>query len=182
MPTKKTDTAYLNDFQTPPPVCKYMVSLLPPGVKTICEPTPGEGNLVRALSDYDVITFPDYFAADKKQRFDAIVMNPPFSTKTAFGVPANFKKVGMGLGYHILNQCMEMTDNVIALMPMFTISDSDRRQKHLKNYGLISITALPRKTFQYARIQTVVLQLQHGYLGPTEYKVFGWHRSPDMFK
>ena len=82
MPTKKTDTAYLNDFQTPPPVCKYMVSLLPPGVKTICEPTPGEGNLVRALSDYDVITFTDYFAADKKQRFDAIVMNPPFSFVT----------------------------------------------------------------------------------------------------
>lgn len=172
----------MNDFQTPPPVCKYMASLVPPWVKIICEPTPGEGNLVRELSNFDVITFPDYFQADKKQHFDAIVMNPPFSTKTSFGVPENFKKVGMGLGYHILHECMGMTDNVIALMPMFTLSDSDRRLRHLKNYGLISITALPRKTFQYARIQTVVLQLQHGYLGPTEYKVFGWHRAPNMFK
>lgn len=182
MPTKKTDIAYANDFQTPPPVCNEMVSLLPPGVKQVWEPTPGEGNLVRALSDYEVVTFPDYFEVDKKQRFDAIVMNPPFSIKTAFGVPDHYKKVGMALGYHILHECMGMTDNVIALMPMFTISDSDRRLRHLKNYGLISITALPRKTFQYARIQTVVLQLQHGYLGPTEYKVFGWHRSPNMFK
>ena len=182
MAHSKTDMAYMNDFQTPPLVCKYMASLVPPGVKTIWEPTPGEGNIVRALTDYEVVTFPDYFQVDKKLRFDAIVMNPPFSTKTAFGVPEGFKKVGMGLGYHILHQCMEMSDNVIALMPMFTISDSDRRQKHLKNYGLISITSLPRKTFQYARIQTVVLQLQHGYLGPTEYKVFGWHRSPNLFK
>jgi len=48
MSTKKTDIAYLNDFQTPPPVCKYMVSLLPPGVKKVMEPTPGQGNVRRS--------------------------------------------------------------------------------------------------------------------------------------
>ena len=146
------------------------------------EPTPGEGNIVRELDGYEVTAFKDYFHVDKKDlRFDAIKKNPPFSSNSAFGVPQEFLKTGMALGYHILHQCMEMTDNVIALMPMFTISDSDRRISHLKNYGLISITSLPRKTFQYARIQTVVLQLQKGYMGPTEYKVFGWKRSPNMF-
>ena len=50
------------------------------------------------------------------------------------------------------------------------ISDSDVRLRYLKNYGLKSITALPRKTFQYARIQTVVLELDRDYKGDTIFK------------
>ncbi len=79
---------------------------------------------------------------------------------------------GMRLGYHILLECMQMSDNIIALMPWFTISDSDVRLRYLKDFGLKSITALPRKTFQYARIQTMVIELHKGWSGPTEFKVF----------
>lgn len=48
----------------------------------------------------------------------------------------------------------EMSDNIIALMPWFTISDSDVRIRKLMDFGLKSLTLLHRKTFQYARIQT----------------------------
>jgi hypothetical protein len=65
-----------------------------------------------------------------------------------------------------------MSNNIIALMPWFTISDSDVRLRNIKKYGIKSITALPRKTFQYARIQTVILELEKGYKGDTIFKVF----------
>jgi hypothetical protein len=39
--------------------------------------------------------------------------------------------------------------------------------RHLVSFGLKSITPLPRRTFQYARIQTVVIELQKGYQGKT---------------
>ena len=48
------------DFQTPPEICKYMVSLIPSGCKTILEPTKGEGNIVKELVNYKV-TAPDNF-------------------------------------------------------------------------------------------------------------------------
>jgi hypothetical protein len=52
------------------------------------------------------------------------------------------------------------------------ISDSDVRLRFIKKWGLISVTSLPRKTFKYARIQTMVLHLQKGYQGPTEFIVY----------
>lgn len=111
------------------------------------------------------------------KRFDCIIMNPPFSSKSAnlTNAPANINLEGMRVGYYILDQCMEMSDNIIALMPWFTISDSDVRLRKLKEFGLISVTPLPRKTFAYARIQTVVIQLQHGYTGNTEFKFLPNH-------
>lgn len=166
-----------HDFQTPPEVCKYMVGLVPEGVKTVLEPTPGFGNLVKALetygAGYDVTAPEDYFLLEKST-WDCIVMNPPFSSNYAIldNAKGNFAKFGMRLGYHILSECMEMSENIIALMPWFTISDSDVRLRHLKKFGLISITALPRKTFQYARIQTTVLQLQRGFQGQTLFHVY----------
>jgi hypothetical protein len=72
----------------------------------------------------------------------------------------------------MLNECMKMSDNIIALMPWFTISDSDVRLRFLKSYGIKSLTALPRKTFQYARIQTVIIELQKGYQDETVFKTF----------
>jgi hypothetical protein len=65
---------------------------------------------------------------------------------------------------------MKMSDNVIALMPWFTISDSDVRLRTLKGFGIKSLTALPRKTFDYVRIQTVVIELQKGYKDSTIFK------------
>ncbi len=47
---KEKDLAYVNDFQTPMNVGKYMVSLIPCNVKTVLEPTPGLGHIVRILN------------------------------------------------------------------------------------------------------------------------------------
>lgn len=161
-------------FQTPPPVCKYMASLIPEWAKTICEPTPGDGNLVREIEKRKkyTITAPADFFKMPKQQFDCIVMNPPFSRKYAFGVPENVDKAGMRLGYDILKQCIGMSNNIIALMPWFTITDSDVRLRQLKNFGLKSITALPRSTFEYIRIQTCVFELEKGFRDETKFKVF----------
>lgn len=161
------------DFQTPTPVCRLMVSMVPFGVKRVLEPTPGVGNLVRCLSEYEVVAPYDYFLM-KRERFDCVVMNPPFSTRSAFGVPSGFEDSGMRLGYEILRECMTMSDNVIALMPWFTLIDSDHRMRDLKKYGIVSITSLPRKTFKYARIQTCVLNLRKGFREETVFKVFNY--------
>lgn len=148
-----------------------MASLIPEGVKSVLEPTPGAGNIVSVLGDYTVTAPKDFFAMPFS-RFDCVVTNPPFSSKYAFGIPERLNKAGMRLGYHILTECMRLSDNVIALVPWFTISDSDVRLRMLKKWGLKSVTALPRKTFQYARIQTVVLEMSKGFDQETTFKVF----------
>ena len=170
--SKKKD--YTTQFQTPPAVCRYMASLIPGHVKTVLEPTPGIGNLVSALSDFKVTAPVDYFTLDPGQRYDAIVMNPPFSATSANleNAPTSFLGTGMRFGYQMLMQSMHQSDHIIALMPWFTISDSDVRMRCLKRFGLKSITTLPRKTFQYARIQTCILELEKGYVGKTTFEVF----------
>lgn len=162
------------DFQTPVNICKYMVSLIPAGVKTVLEPTKGIGNIVKQLKGYDVCAPDDFFLLDKEQKFDCVTMNPPFSSKYAQmeNAPPGYEKHGMRLGYHILTECMRKSDIIIALMPWFTLSDSDVRLRRIKKFGMRSLTALPRKTFQYARIQTVVLELIKNWDGPTEFKVY----------
>jgi len=174
----KSEQNTINDlnFQTPVPVCEYMANMVPSGTRTVLEPTPGIGNLVKALEkrQFDVLAPNDFFLLDKRS-FARIVMNPPFSHKSAFldNAPVDLPHSGMAVGYHILNECMQMSDVVIALMPWFTISSSDKRLRTLKKFGLKSLTALPRKTFQYARIQTVVMELNKGYKGETVFKAFG---------
>lgn len=161
------------EFQTPYFVCEYMASMIPKNTKTILEPTPGIGNMIAAVVDkipgVDITAPDDYFLLSRNQKFDCVIMNPPFTSKSADLTNANDqqKKMGMKLGYLILTECMAMTNNVIALMPWFTISDSDLRLQALVNYGMKSVTPLPRKTFRYARIQTVVLELERGYKGQT---------------
>jgi len=168
-----------HNFQTPLPVCDYMVDMVPNDAYKILEPTPGLGNIVNVLKQknkFQVITADDFFLLDKSERYDCIVMNPPFSSKSAFveNAPISAETKGMKLGYHILTECMEMSDNIIALMPWYTISDSDVRLRYLKQYGIKSLTALPRKTFQYARIQTVIIELQKGYVNDTIFKTFSF--------
>jgi hypothetical protein len=111
---------------------------------------------------------------DKSSRFDGAVMNPPFSTGSAImtHAPKGLDLSGMKVGYYILTQVMEMTDTVIALMPFFTLTDSDVRLRHFKTFGIRSITALPRKTFGYVRIQTCIIHLEKGFKGTTEFKVY----------
>lgn len=170
---KTTDISYVNDFQTPVWVGEYMASLIPSGSRFLLEPTPGLMQLVNILIErgYDVTAPADYWLLDKTQRYDCIVANLPFSSKTFFNCPPQYDDKGMVVAYDTMRQLMSMSDNSILLMPWFTISDSDVRLRMLKAYGLISVTPLPRKTFQYARIQTCILQLQKGYIGNTEFKL-----------
>lgn len=173
-PNKKTASELVNDFQTPPEVCRYMVSLLPEHVKTTLEPTKGNGNIVSALNKYEVTAPDDFFLLDKSRRYDAVIMNPPFSSRSAImtNAPKNIDLNGMKAGHYILTQCMQLADTVIALMPWFTVSDSDVRLRYLKAFGMRSITALPRKTFGYVRIQTCIIHLEKGFIGETEFRVY----------
>lgn len=100
-------------------------------------------------------------------------MNPPFSEKSFYcrQLPEEWKGLkGMGYGYKFLTELMPQSNNIIALMPWFTISDSDVRMRMIQDFGLRSVTLLPRRTFQYARIQTVILEMKNGYQGTTEFK------------
>ena len=137
------------DFQTPIHVCNYMSSFLPDNVGTILEPTSGLGNLVKALKHKGNVIEPQDFFAMEKQRFDWIVMNPPFTP--------------MAIGYKILYDCMEMSDNIVALMPWLTLINGQKRTEDIINYGLKSITHLPRKIFKGARVQTCILEMKRGF-------------------
>lgn len=143
------------DFQTHPAICTYMVGLLPRGVSTVLEPTPGKGNLVKALEQggYRVIAPFNFWDLDHLQQWDAVVMNPPFSP--------------MAEGYRILYSVMGMTDIVIALMPYLTIINSEQRTHDIRTFGLRSVTHLPRSAFPGARVQTCILSMQRGYAGET---------------
>ena len=150
----------MNNFQTPLIVCDYMTSLLPKSpINKVLEPTPGEGNLVKSLNQLNInqIIAPDNFF-DINDIFDYIVMNPPFTP--------------MDLGYSILYRCMEMSDNIIALMPWLTMINSQKRTKHIMDFGLKSITNLPRKTFKGSRVQCCILEMEKGWNSTTLFKNF----------
>jgi hypothetical protein len=53
------------EFQTPPPVCKYMASMIPEGTVTVLEPSPGLGNIVHELVPYQITAAADFFLLDK---------------------------------------------------------------------------------------------------------------------
>ena len=146
-----------DNFQTPQYVCEYMGSFLPTNSGTILEPTPGKGNLVKVLKKYGTVIDPINFNDVLGQRFDWIVMNPPFTP--------------MKQGYDILYKCMDMSDNIIALMPYLTIINGDKRTKDIMNWGLKSITHLPRTTFKGTRVQTCILEMKKGYEGLTSFKL-----------
>lgn len=154
---KNTLINRMNNFQTPIWCCKYMKSLIPKGVTTVLEPTAGEGNLVNILKDnYEVISPKDFWKLKVEEKFDCIVMNPPFTP--------------MSLGYKILYQCMKMSDNIIALMPWLVLINSEKRTKDIFSYGLKSVTHLPRNTFPGARVQTCILQMKRLYKNDTIFK------------
>lgn len=149
------------DFQTPQVVAEYMASFIPFNCGTILEPTPGLGNLVKAASVKGEVIAPMYFEdIQKGSRFDWAIMNPPFTP--------------MKEGFRYLKEVMDMTDNIIALLPWFIIINSERRLNDIKKFGLVSVTALPRKTFPSCRIQCCVLELRKGYSGSTHFRTLSW--------
>lgn len=149
------------NYQTPPIVAKYMASLIPDNCGTILEPTPGLGNLVKAASKKGFVIAPERFESIPiSSRFDYAIMNPPFTP--------------MSEGFRYLTSVMDMTDKIVALLPWFIIINSEKRFQFLMNWGLISVTNLPRKTFTGSRIQTCIMHLEKGYNGITEFKSFTW--------
>jgi len=143
------------DFQTPEWLCKLMVGMLPKNCETILEPTPGDGNLVMALREqrpWSRIQAAVQFW-DINERYDAIIMNPPFSPMTK--------------GYEILYRCMELSDVIVALMPWLTLINSEKRTQDIFDFGLSAVVHLPRSTFKGSRVQTCVLQLEKGFCGTT---------------
>ncbi len=146
-----------DNFQTPQHICEYMSSFLPTDSGLILEPTPGKGNLVRVLENKGTVIAPLNFSDVKGQKFNWVVMNPPFTP--------------MKKGYEILYECMEMTDNIIALMPYLTIINGEKRTKDIMEWGLKSITHLPRSTFKGSRVQTCILEMKKGYKKETIFKV-----------
>lgn len=145
-----------DNFQTPEYICEYMSSFLPNDAGFILEPTPGKGNLVKSLEKHGKVYAPKYFEDVKDVKFDWIVMNPPFTP--------------MKQGYDILYKCMEMTDNIIALMPYLTIINGEKRTQDIMEWGLKSITHLPRSVFKGSRVQTCILEMKKGYKGDTIFK------------
>ena len=154
----KDNNDWGNNFQTPENVCRYMASFLPQNAGDILEPTPGKGNLVSALKDKGNVMIVDDFWILQHKRFDWIVMNPPFSP--------------MKDGYKILYKCMEMSDHIIALLPYLAIINGEKRTADIMNFGLKSITHLPRSTFKGSRVQTCILELNKGFTGETIFKIF----------
>lgn len=157
--TDDNKTYDTKNFQTPQWCCEYMASFLPDKCGTILEPTPGRGNLVEALESKGEVYAPyNFFTMSVDKTFDWIVMNPPFTP--------------MKKGYKILDECMELSDNIVALMPWLTIINSERRTKKIMNFGLVSITHLPRKTFPGSRVQTCILQMSKGHNEPTLFRSY----------
>lgn len=173
---KGKEISILDKYQTPLDVAEFMVSLLPQSAKHILEPTPGLGNIVNVLNKkgFKVTAPKDYFLLNSTLTFDGIVLNPPFSSKSLddTNAPQKYINSGMKCGYNILFECLEKSDYIIALMPWYTISDSDVRMRQIIDFGLKSITVLPRKTFNYARIQTCVIELVKGYKSQTTFNSY----------
>ena len=149
------------DFQTPPDICRYMASMVPTRARLVLEPTPGEGNLVKALMEAGLrVHAPDdFWQLPAGEKYDAIVMNPPFSP--------------MEVGYRILSRCMEMSDVVVALMPWLAMINSEKRTRRIMEFGLRSITHLPRTAFQGSRVQTCVLEMNRWWKGKTFFTTYG---------
>jgi type I restriction-modification system DNA methylase subunit len=144
------------DFQTPEDVALYMAMMIPVDRnQTILEPTPGMGNLVKAVEGRGIIITPDDFWQMKKRRFDYAIMNPPFTP--------------MAEGWRYLQAVMEMSSNVIALIPWLLLLNSERRMKFVMGFGLISITYLPRRVFSGSRVQCCILRLNEDYKDQTTF-------------
>jgi type I restriction-modification system DNA methylase subunit len=116
---------------------------------SILEPTPGEGNLVRSLEKKGTVTAPQNIFSLPETSYDWVVANPPFTP--------------MKVGYQILDKCLEISDNLVFLLPWLVIINSERRTRKLQDFGLVSVTHLPRKAFNGARVQTCILELKKGY-------------------
>lgn len=171
--------SYALDFQTPPLLCDYVVGLLPDSVRTVLEPFPGIGNMVTALKKgerFQIDAPENYFALEPK-RYDAIVMNPPFSETTFENLPESLRGSGMRAGYAVFFECLQKTDICLAIMPTFVMLDSDKRMRNMLDFGMKSVTFLPRRTFGFIRVQTAVFEMVKGWHSSREFRYYDYKRS-----
>lgn len=156
-----------NNFQTHPIVALKMASMVirPKGRNpVVIEPTPGLGILVDALKSTQCNVYHpvgDFWeSAHAKLGCDYIVMNPPYN-------PVKEME-------RFVNHAMQQTDNIVALLPWTYVINSERRMSELMDYGLVSVTNLPRKAFSGCRVQTAIFELKKGFTGDTVFKRFSW--------
>ena len=147
----------IHNLQTPMEVCELMAMRIDKNKNhhSILEPTPGNGNLVIAIEKLypdSKITAPSDFW-EVEDRFDYIIANPPFT-------PCKD-------GYKYLYKFMKLSNNIIVLMPWFTLINSTKRTQDLIEFGLKRIHHLPRYTFPGIRVQTCVIELDYTYNGST---------------
>lgn len=150
----------MTDFQTPDWVCRLMVLRIPLSAKSILEPTPGEGNLVRAIQQQfpDAVVYsPEHFEKFDMHQVDCIVANPPFTP--------------MKVGYQLLEKFFELSYNIIIIMPWLAIINSQARTERYIENGLKQVIHLPRSAFPRARVQTCILVFEVGYCGTIEFRV-----------
>jgi hypothetical protein len=158
----KYSVPFEDKYQTPIWACNYMADMIPEGVRTILEPTAGEGRLVKVLRDrgYEV-TAPELFEnLDPFLQFDAVVMNPPFVK---------------GIEHKFLLTSLQISPVIIALLPWFSLINADSRSYLLKVFGIRSVTHLPRCTFRQIRVQTMIIHLQRGWDEPTIFEIIDSH-------
>ena len=145
------------EFQTPDWVCNIMVSMIDNDPRFILEPTPGIGNLVRAIKrKYPVcyVTQPidiDDFENNKMIQWDWIIANPPFTP--------------MSRGFEILNRIRDWSDNVIILLPWLLLINSEKRSKWFVDNGLCEVRHLPRRAFPGSRVQTCIIKMVRDFDG-----------------
>lgn len=144
-----------SDFQTPAWVCALMVRRIPLSANTILEPTPGEGNLVKAIK----VEFPNatVYEGLPFHCVDCIVANPPFTP--------------MKLGYEMLETFFKLSSNIVIIMPWLALINSQKRTKDYIERGLKQIIHLPRSVFAGSRVQTCILIFEKGYQGQVTFQV-----------
>jgi len=138
-----------------------MADLIPnePYPETILEPTPGAGNLAKAIDarfSSAIIYTPQHFEKFDKHCVDCIVANPPFTP--------------MQVGYDLLDKFFELSDNIIILMPWLALINSEKRTAKYIEHGLKHVIHLPRKAFNGSRVQTCILVFKKGYTGDIIFK------------
>lgn len=144
-----------DDFQTPAWVCCLVVRRIPLSAKTILEPTPGEGNLVKAIK----AQFPKatVYEGMPFHCVDCIVANPPFTP--------------MRLGYEMLDTFFKLSGNIIIIMPWLALINSQKRTHEYIERGLKQIIHLPRSAFAGSRVQACILIFEKGYQGDIRFQV-----------
>lgn len=155
------------DYQTPPYFCDFMVSKAP-RCQNYLEPSPGAGNLVAAIKRRypdSTITTPidDFLMMPGKEIPNCcVIMNPPFTP--------------IIVGYHHLLHAFSFSLDIVALMPMYLLINSLRRQEQLFQLGLRELVVLPRCIFRGTRVQVGLFIFSPG--GPRP-PILTYYKKPE---